>query len=103
VAVIGGYKDIVELLATKKANLNIKNKNGFAPLHYAVSTRRLSWWEIGTGESSTPNDLAITELLITHGADVNMKSDNGTTPLSLAKRGSKAEIVELLRKHGAME
>ena len=100
-AVIGGYRDIVELLVSKQADLNVKNADGFVSLHYAVSTRRLSFWETRIGESSTPSDLAITELLITHGADVNLKSDNGVTPLSLAKRRGKAEIVELLRKYGA--
>lgn len=102
-AVVAGYRDIVELLVSKQADLNVRNTDGFSPLHYAVSSRSLSGWERRIGESSTPNDLSITELLITHGADVNLKSDNGATPLSLARRRGKAEIVELLKKHGAKE
>jgi ankyrin repeat protein len=102
-AVVAGHRDIVELLATKGADLDTKNADGFTPLHYAVSPRRLSWWETRIGESSTPNDLAITELLITRGADVNIKSDNGATPLSLAEKDGRVEIVGLLCKCGAKE
>ncbi len=102
-AVVAGYKDIVELLAAQRANLDIKNADGFTPLHYAVSTRRLSWWEGRIHKSSTPNDLMITQLLIAHAADVNAKSDNGATPLGLARNGTNLEIVELLKKHGAKE
>jgi len=102
-AVVAGYRDIVELLATKGADLNVKNSDGFTPLHYAVSTRRLSFWETQIGDSSTPKDLAIAELLVAHGADVNAKTNDGATPLSLALKGGPTEIVELLRKHGAKE
>jgi len=102
-AVVAGYKGIVELLSAQRPDLDVRNTDGFTPLHYAASTRRLSFWESRIGESSTPNDLAITELLITHGADVNMKSNDGATPLSLASRGGKVEIVQLLKKHGAKE
>jgi len=93
---VADHMDIVELLATKPADLNIKNTDGFTPLHYAVSTRCLSWWETQIGDKTSPNDLAITELLITGGADMNMKSDNKATPQSLARRGGKVEIADLL-------
>lgn len=78
-AVVAGHRDIVELLTTKPVDLNIRNTDGFIPVHYAVSTRRLSWWQTQIGDSSSPNDLAITELLITNGADMSMKSDNEAT------------------------
>jgi cytohesin len=102
-AVAAGHAAVVELLATKGTRLNIKNSDGFTPLHYAVSASRLSWWETRVGDSSTPNDLAIAKLLVTHGADVNTKSNDGATPLSLALNGGPTEIVDLLRKHGAKE
>lgn len=103
VAVAAGRDSIVELLAAKGADLNVKNSEGFVPLHYAVTKRRLSFWETQIGDSSTPNDLAITQLLLMHGADVNAKSNDGATPLSLARKWGQAEIVELLRQHGAKE
>lgn len=45
----------------------------------------------------------VTELLIEKGADVNAKDGDGRTPLSYAQEQGHAEIVELLRKHGAKE
>ena len=47
--------------------------------------------------------LDVVEVLIAHGADVNAKTKNGKTPIYLAKRYSRDQIVELLRKHGAKE
>jgi PBP1b-binding outer membrane lipoprotein LpoB len=86
-AAFTGRMEVVELLIANGANVNAKDKDGGTPLlHATLSGHR-----------------EIVELLISKGADVNAKvapSDRlfkGKTPLDLA---SKAEIADLLRKHG---
>ena len=86
-AAFTGRMEVVELLIANGANVNAKDKDGGTPLlHATLSGHR-----------------EIVELLISKGADVNAKvapSDRlfkGKTPLDLA---SKAEISDLLRKHG---
>ena len=86
-AAFTGRMEVVELLIANGANVNAKDKDGGTPLLHATLS----------GHRET------VELLISKGADVNAKvapSDRlfkGKTPLDLA---SKAEISDLLRKHG---
>ena len=45
--------------------------------------------------------MAVARPLLEHGADVNAKEKLGKTPLDWAVQIGKAEVVELLHKHGA--
>jgi cytohesin len=93
-AAIGGYREIVELLIAKGADVNAKERYiGSTPLHFAAANRR--------------NELV--ELLIAKGADVNTKNKNGDTPLDTTKafqldspevKAARKETADLLRKHG---
>ena len=83
----GGHKEVAELLIAKGADVNAKDKKGWTLLQHAVMMSKRE----------------IVGLLITKGADVNAKVApidrffKGKTPLDLA---SKAEIEDLIRKHG---
>jgi len=87
IAAVAGHKEVAELLIAKGADVNAKDKKGWTLLQHAVMMSKRE----------------IVGLLIAKGADVNAKvapSDRffkGKTPLDLA---SKAEIDDLLRKHG---
>ena len=85
-AVDAGFKDIVELLIAKGADVNAKDNWNWTPLHSAVYGHK-----------------DIVELLITEGANVNARDGASRTPLFYAKDEGNSEIVELLRKHGAKE
>ena len=80
-------KEIVALLLSAKADPNLSIKGGVTALTNAV--------ESGTRESI--------EALIKAGADVNKRDDYGNSPLQVANNYSKADIVEMLKSHGATE
>ncbi|HUU19571.1 MAG TPA: ankyrin repeat domain-containing protein [Sedimentisphaerales bacterium] len=114
-----GDIDQVQLLLSKGANVNEKNRMGWTPLHTAIRNRRLAIIEplIAKGadinaadnRGQTPLLAAVyisqkdaVELLIAKGADVNLMG-GGDNALSLAKKRNNKEIVDLLLKHGAKE
>lgn len=86
VAAAGDIEHIKSLISGG-ADVNAKDENGNAPLHYAVILAKKD----------------VIELLIAGGADVNIKDNQGRTALWWAKELKNSEIVELLLKHGANE
>ena len=93
-AVVGGHKEVAELLISKGADVNAKDKDGWTPLH----------------EATMGGHKEVAELLIVKGADVNAKDEGGNTPLDGAEevsedgspedKAAKKETADLLRKHG---
>ncbi len=79
--------DIFQLLLDKKADPNLANGSGETPLMVAVQNG---------------NTDAI-ERLIKAGANVNAKGSDGTSALTVANNMFKQDMVELLKKHGAVE
>ena len=66
----------VRLLAEAGVNLNMRDLNGWTPLHHAIANRQ--------GE--------VADMLIEKGADKEIKNDDGLTPfdiLSMSKHSSK--------------
>ena len=85
---INGHKEIVELLISKGADVNVRDDlGGRTPLHQAASSGHKVAQQIA-------------ELLITKGADVNAKMEDGRTPLNFTESKEHKEIADLLRKHG---
>ena len=85
--------DVVRLLLQRKVDVNLANKDGNTPIHFAI----------------LKGDADIVSLLLANGAEVNATNKIGTTPLALAKicSGSSKEacrtIASLLVKAGATE
>lgn len=114
-----GRTEIARLLITKGADVNPKNDWGATPLHYASMYGHTSVAQLliekgaevraKTNYDWTPLLYAAragskhtVELLLSKGADVNAEDNQGSV-LWWAERAKRAEIVELLRKHGAKE
>jgi ankyrin repeat protein len=87
-ATSSGKKDIVKLLLNAGATINQGNNEGLTPLHWAVHN----------------GNKAMVEFLLQHKANINQTDRSGHTPLywSTLKGRKGKDIVELLRKHGAV-
>ena len=86
------YKDIVEMLIYFGADVNEKDVDGMSPLQAACAHF---------------SDKNIIEILLKHGADPNYKNKHGYTALGYAKvvfsTPIREEVIELLKKYGAIE
>ena len=94
-------KEVTELLIAGGADVNFKDQNGAAILHY--------WAFFSYGETE------LIELLIANGANVNIKDSLGNTPLDKAieaiegrtgwpkaAREERVKIAAILRKNGGV-
>ncbi|MHC4555896.1 MAG: ankyrin repeat domain-containing protein [Planctomycetota bacterium] len=120
-AVMGGHKQVVELLLANGADVNAGK---LTALHYAAEKGHTEIAEMlitkganvnltiaeGYRTGDTPlhsairaNHKDIVELLVVKGADVNAKDRFGQTPLDIAMSRKRTDIVELLRNHEAEE
>ena len=75
----------IRCLIESGADVNVKDKYGQTPLHWAAVRKDAT-------------DVAA--LLIENGADVNAKNYNGWTPMDLAIHWGRAEMQSLLSQHG---
>ena len=77
-----GNIEQVRLLLCRGADVNVRDENGWTPLHCAV------YW-----------NLEYVELLLQSGADFTMKANNGKTAKDLAEEEGHSDIVELLQNY----
>ena len=86
-AAIKGQVDLAQALIARGADVN---REGWTPLHYAVSA-----------PSEDGSDLKMVALLLEHHAYIDAASPNGTTPLMMAAQYGTRSAVQLLIKEGA--
>ena len=86
-AAIKGQVELAKALIARDADVN---REGWTPLHYAVSA-----------PSEDGSDLKMVALLLQHHAYIDAASPNGTTPLMMAAQYGTRSAVELLIKEGA--
>jgi len=86
-AAFNGYRDVVELLISVGANVDVKTIYGMNAFMGAAACGRKD----------------VVELLLNVGADVNAKDNDGWSALTYAVWNGKKDVVDLLKKYGAKE
>ncbi|XP_014270909.1 ankyrin repeat domain-containing protein 17 isoform X5 [Halyomorpha halys] len=118
-ACAGGHEELVQLLLSRGANIEHRDKKGFTPLILAATAGHEKVVEILMNHSAdmeaqsertkdTPLSLAcsggryeVVELLLSKGANKEHRNVSDYTPLSLAASGGYVNIIKLLLTHGA--
>jgi ankyrin repeat protein len=85
----GGLDRVRTLLRENPECVNVRDVGGGTPLHYP--------------NKDTQHGADIIELLIEHGADINAKNNEGRTPLDQMLQNSRADLAEIVRRHGGAE
>lgn len=85
-ACAGGHEELVDLLISRGADIEHRDKKGFTPLILAA----------------TAGHEKVVDILLNHNGDIEAQSERTKdTPLSLACSGGRYEVVELLLTRGA--
>lgn len=108
--------ECVKILLEAGADINIKDINESAPLHFARSVSCLELLlknkniqiDIRNNAGKTPlqiasarGDIECIKMLLQHGADINNKDDSGCAPLHFAILNDKEDSVKVLLHYGA--
>jgi ankyrin repeat protein len=122
-AALRGHAEIVELLLAHDADVAVKDKSGNTALIESAKYARETACAIiarlkdSGADVNAENKFGMTALilaalgghtvnvacLINEGANVNAKSYSGETALKFAEMSNRRELVELLKKNGALE
>ena len=85
-ACLKGQRELVDLLLTRGAKVDLRNRAGATPLH----------------DAALGGDAGVVKMLLDHGADVNARdTETGATPLYNAASWGRQEVLELLLSRGA--
>ena len=97
IAASKGYRNIAEFLIAKGADVNAKGLYFYTRFHSCIEAPTVLHYAVDG------NNIEIVKLLIANGANVNAKAKDGITPLRLVTPNGPREIIDLLKKHGAVE
>ena len=114
-AASGGYNDIVQLLLTKGASIEARNRFNNTPLHLAAWHGHTNTVELllsnGASIEATNNIndtplhraawcgyTSMVELLLSKGASIEATDNYNNTPLHLARLHDRTRVVELLER-----
>jgi ankyrin repeat protein len=81
------------LLLDAGADVNMPDKKGETPLHYAVAIES-EWIDVG----AIPPTVELTAVLLAHGADVSARNARGETAADVAARWRHTLAEQLLRQ-----
>jgi ankyrin repeat protein len=85
--------DLVNLLLTRGAKVQVRNRLGNTSLHSAIARPN----------EDAINSMLIVERLLDAGADINARNENSETPLVVALEREQPQIAGLLRQRGGLE
>jgi len=92
-----GHVEIVEFLLKQGANVNVKDGDGYTPLHNTADSSLKS----SPPKKTEANRNRIAALLLKHGAFVNATTIGGLTALHGAVSTNNVALVQLLLENGA--
>lgn len=92
-----GHVEIAEFLIKHGANVNVKDKDGYTPLHNTAD----SFVKGRPPKRTEAERNRIAALLLKHGAHVNATINHGETPLHDAALTNNVALVQLLLENGA--
>ncbi|GJQ80547.1 hypothetical protein Trydic_g19952 [Trypoxylus dichotomus] len=101
IACICGSEKVAQRLIESGSNVNVRDRNGYTPLHYNVMRYSLYADDTEMNEGRMNNqsrdrDIATTKLLLERGADVNISALSEATALIIAARLGNTTILNLL-------
>ncbi|XP_067625980.1 ankyrin-3-like [Eurosta solidaginis] len=118
-AVENGSREVITLLLSRGANVDVKGEDGITPLHIAAKKGYIHIAEdllkhgacthsFTLKEGYTPlhfaselgNEEAV-KLFLNKGADINASTNGNLTPLHIATKTKREIVVKLLLQHGA--
>ncbi|XP_010441147.1 PREDICTED: ankyrin repeat domain-containing protein EMB506, chloroplastic [Camelina sativa] len=85
-AILGKKEAVISHLLRKGANPHLQDRDGAAPLHYAVQVGALQTVKL---------------LIIKYNVDVNVADNEGWTPLHIAVQSRNRDITKILLSNGA--
>jgi ankyrin repeat protein len=97
VAAHKGHVEIAEFLIKRGANVNVKDKDGYTPLHNTAD----SFVKGRPPKRTEAERNRIAALLLKHGAHVNATINHGETPLHDAVLTNNVALIQLLLENGA--